>query len=205
MEFDTETQDKILCIYIFYPQLVVAILAVAESVPGRKRPRGGTERPTGRPGPRCWTVYDTVYNTVYENQCNNHYQQSCTITSYRPECVTEVDDCFEAEFKPDYKRQCSIEYVTDCNTPDSYVCNDTFGASAICACPEKYKVRTPKRICKQVPVQTPRKTQKQNCNSLPREICKNVPERNCQSMPRQSCQNVPKRIAAQVGRQVCSG
>ena len=82
---------------------MVAILAVAEAVPGRKRPIVETQpEPEGprRPGPRgpvCWTKYDTVYNTVYENQCTNHYQQSCTITSYRQECVTEVDNdnCFD--------------------------------------------------------------------------------------------------------------
>merc|ERR1712212_915232 len=100
--------------------LVVAILAVAVSVPGRKRPNGGTPTvgPTVRtgPGPRCRIEYKTEYNTVYERQCTNHYQQSCSITGYREECRTDVDveDCFEPDFEPDFESGNITNYKLKC-------------------------------------------------------------------------------------------
>merc|ERR1711970_208505 len=182
--------------------LVVAILAVAESVPGRKRPRGGTPttvRPPVRPtvrtpvGPRCKIVYETVYDTVHERQCTNQYQQSCTITGYREECLTDVgvEDCFEQDFEPDittnYKLRCINE---NCQLLPIKTRGKRSPRNALSFRPNNHQSQ-------QNALTILPKTPKDNCNPIPKETCTPVPER--------SCHCVPVRRPDNMATQVCSG
>merc|ERR1712183_229913 len=150
---------------MFRYMLVVIVLAVVDSVPGRKRPREEVtvrQSPvyvTGRSRPRCWTEYQTDYDTVYENECKNVYDQRCSTTSYREECVMDYslpDECIEIDniYGVANRRRRSPLSI-DCSPNAKVLKENCYNV------PEKSCQSVPKQVCKRAPV---RKVGRQICS-----------------------------------------